>query len=211
MSKSFHQRSVLSPKHSNVSSPSPKKNKLENPFHTCAKLSNDKYLKSSPSPKKAVLGFTIYEDHKKLTETQESVEGDEGNLNHNDQENILKPLKIPTKRTHRKPLGNLSIHDYPGYISYNDFKFKSQLSEVFQPKNYDNEFKSLHKQLDLLSYVTPPRNSRQKYLAHSYSDDVEDSLVGKSKIIRRKRSMSVGRNESKLNLITKNKFNILAN
>lgn len=72
----------------------------------------------------------------------------------------------------------------------------------------------------LPNFVTPPRKNlmqNDKYLYKSSNDlmnltgedEMENRLLAKQKRLR-KRSMSVGKNDRKLHLITKNKFQILS-
>lgn len=209
MSSPSRNRSVLSPRQSNVSSPSPKKNKVENPFNTKVNLTYNP-VKASPSSKKPKLAFTIYEDKIPHTTSEQSVEPISNKLNHSDQENILQPKKETRSEQGRSPLANLNIYKFPGYVSYDpNSNLRNQLIDLYQPSNSENEFKSLHKHLSLPSYLTPPRSSRHKYLVSSKEDDLELHLIKRSNSIRHRRSHSVGKNLSKLNLIRKNTFDIL--
>lgn len=200
--------------------------------------------KKPHSPNK--LGFTIFEDavyyRDTLMEDDSSpdteTKGKENDnihavsevcnkLNHDDQENILQPLrKLHTLRQaslpRRMPLSNLNINEYGGYVTYNQFPI--QLNELYQPPNYQNEQKSTHKfNAKLPCFITPPRSNTQnltsKYLVKSTieeepfceEDEVELRLTQKQDAIKKKRSMSVGKNDSKLKLIKKNNFLILSN
>lgn len=150
-------------------------------------------------------------------------------LNHNDQENILQPkIKQSTLKqasiVRRKPLSNLNINEFSGYVTYNQFPV--QLTDLYQPPNFQNEQKSIHKFNNKLPcFVTPPRSNSQnglltsKYLVKSAieeepfneEDEVEHRLMQKHNSIKKRRSLSVGKNNSKLKLIKKNNFQILTN
>ncbi|RCK57463.1 hypothetical protein Cantr_06773 [Candida viswanathii] len=229
-------RSVLSPKPSNISNASPLGKRYTRLTPSPIKHS---FKSGSPSPKKASLGFTIWEDKVDNSNTTTDVVGQttSNKLNHNDQENILQPKKDAIVRHNkRQVLANLSINEYKGYITVSGTR--SQLTELYQPINFDNEFKSLHKQLNLPSYLTPSRRNRDKYLVKSGIDEIEEENIsdeedgddddevevlltkkkqqrvssGQTRVIRKHtRSMSLGKNDAKLNLIRKNKFSILSN
>ncbi|EER33978.1 conserved hypothetical protein [Candida tropicalis MYA-3404] len=230
-------RSILSPKPSNISNSSPFGKRYTRLTPSPTKHS---YKSTTPSPKKSTLGFTIWEDKVDKSNSTTSVVGQttSNKLNHNDQENILQPKKEEIVRHNgRKVLGNLSINEYKGYITVAGTR--SQLTELYQPINFDNEFKSLHKQSNLPSYLTPSRRNRDEYLVKSGIDEIEEECVSEDEedandddevevllmkkkqqrsstnqthmIRKHTRSMSLGKNEAKLNLIRKNKFSILSN
>ena len=236
-------RTILSPKPSNITN---NNSSLGKRFNTSSRLtpspSKSGYNRSSttPSPKKQTLGFIIWEDKVDKSNSTTDIIGTptSNKLNHNDQENILQPKKVENKRfhNHRQPLSNLSINEFKGFISTNGAT-PIQLIELYQPINFDNEFKSLHKQLNIPSYLTPSRISRDKYLVKSGIDEIDEEMedemelllsrkqkqrstslatktnnINKTHLIRKHtRSLSVGKNDSKLNLIRKNKFSILSN
>lgn len=218
----------LSPKRDslfNSRSSSPNKSKsstpARNPFYQVLPVKLPKLSVSmTPSRQMKQPGFQIYEDkpeehakyHKRQLHDAEEVS--------DDKENILQPKgkslsQVP--RTHRKPLSNLSISEFPGYLA-SDALFGSgpqKLGHVYQPKNYNNESRTVHKFNQLPSFITPPRNAMKKILyltMEGEDDDVEHRLVAKLReVMRRKRSMSVGINKGKAHLIAKNKFKILSN
>lgn len=228
-------RSILSPKPSNISTVSPFGKRYTRLTPSPTKHS---FKSTSPSPKKSTLSFTIWEDKVDKSNSTTAVVGQttSNKLNHNDQENILQPKKEEIVRYNKRTvLGNLSINEYKGYIAMSGTR--SQLSELYQPINFDNEFKSLHKQLNIPSYLTPSRRNRDKYLVKSGVHDIvseeeqeeEDAndedevevllakkkqqriLPGQTHLIRKHtRSMSLGKNEAKLSLIRKNNFSILS-
>lgn len=167
----------------------------------------------TPSRASSSLGFTIYEDkpeeHAKHHQTQNADE------THDDKENILQPKIMALKQTSmatRSPLANLSISEYPGYLISDSHQ--RTLKEVYQPRNYNNESRTVHKFNRLPSYITPPRNAMKKILYLTMSnedDDVERRLASKHRdIMRRKRSMSVGVNKGKAHLVVKNNFKVLS-
>ncbi|KAG2733189.1 hypothetical protein G9P44_004179 [Scheffersomyces stipitis] len=228
-------RSVLSPKPSNISTPSRKNG---TPIFVSSKLSPVKAIPSrlTPSPKKPKLNFTIWED--KAQPQQPEISEDyifSNKQNHNDQENILQPKKNPAVTVNRRsptrePLGNLNIHDFPGHVTYGSAT-SLQLTELYQPTHYNNEFKSLHKFSNIPSFLTPTRKNNsnmEKYLVKSSSavyteddeidlelDDAEMTLVKKqltqNSTRKHRRSYSVGKNDSKSGLIRRNNFTILSN
>ena len=193
------------------------------------------------------LSFTIFEDDVyyrdtltddtkpddeplgKENDSIETVRESRNKLNHDDQENILQPkLKQSTLKqasiARRKPLSNLNINEFSGYVTYNQFPI--QLNELYQPPNFQNELKSIHKfNSKLPCFVTPPRSNLQnglltsKYLVKSAieeepfneEDEVEHRLMQKHSSIKKRRSLSVGKNDSKFKLIKKNNFQILTN
>lgn len=163
----------------------------------------------TPSRTKA-LGFTIYEDN--AEEHALYHKGDATEELHDDKENILQPKVLALKQstyTHRKPLSNLSIREYPGHLSSVGMleRHPIKLQQLYEPKNYNNESRTTHKFNRLPSYITPPRNTMNRILHRTVEDDdVENLLVAKE---GRRRAMSVGVNKGKLHLITKNKFKIL--
>lgn len=168
----------------------------------------------TPSRKKA-LAFTIYEDRPEERALYHKNSLDD-NMSFDDKENILQPkvLALPqASYTHRRPLGNLNISEFQGHLSARG-QFECgpvKLQELYQPKNFDNESRSVHKFNRLPSYVTPPRNTLNKILYRTLNEDdeVECRLVAKSKKVRN-RSMSVGVNKGKAHLVSKNKFKIHA-
>ncbi|CAH6720111.1 hypothetical protein CLIB1444_03S04632 [[Candida] jaroonii] len=139
----------------------------------------------------------------------------------NEQENILQPkLKhLPqTNNTFRSPLSNLSINEYPGFINFDNFSKPQQLNEPFIPKNFKNESNSIHKFYNNYPSYISPMKSNNKFLFKSVEsnefnedDALEQDLFKKSVLIRRKRSLSLGKNDLKLSLIKKNDFTILSN
>ncbi|KAK6203322.1 uncharacterized protein RJT21DRAFT_26298 [Scheffersomyces amazonensis] len=236
-------RSVLSPRPSNIllspSKRSPFKHQYIGNYN---KLSPLKGVVSTPSSsgspiiKRPKLNFTIFEDKPDTTKQQQNKDEEfdiSNKLNHNDQENILQPSKqIKSRSTpkninsnYRKPLSNLNINEFPGYIRYaNDGNRDTQLTDLYQPINFDNEFKSLHKFQSIPSFLTPSRRQAYKYLYFSKSkifeeqvpeeevdDEVDVDDVEAHLLTKRKRSFSVGSNDSKLGLIRKNNFTIMSN
>lgn len=139
----------------------------------------------------------------------------------NEQENILQPkLKyLPQNNdAFRSPLSNLSINDYPGFINFDNFSKPQQLNEPFIPKNFKNESNSVHKFYNNYPSYISPMKSNNKFLFKSVEsnefnedDALEQDLFKKSVLIRRKRSLSLGKNDLKLSLIKKNDFTILSN
>lgn len=217
----------LSPKRDslfNSRSPSPNKSKsatpARNPFYQALPVKLPKLgFSMTPSRQSAVLGFSIYEDkpeehakyHHHLSQDAEAV--------NDDKENILQPkgkTLSHTPRSHRQPLANLSIAEYPGYLASDALvgHGHQRLHHVYQPKNYNNEARTVHKFNQLPSFITPPRNAMKKILYLSVDvedDDVERRLVAKLRdMMKRKRSMSVGINRGKAHLIAKNKFKVLS-
>lgn len=216
----------LSPKRDsliNSRSPSPNKSKTStprNPFVQTLPVKLPKLgVSLTPSRKSTALGFTIYEDkpedHAKYHHTEYTAEV------HDDKENILQPKVMALKQTSgltglrgtRSPLANLSISEYPGYlISDAAFTYQRRLDQVYQPKHYNNESRSVHKFNRLPSYITPPRNAMKKLLYQTIAnedDDVEKRLAVKlQNLMRRKRAMSVGVNKGKAHLVVKNKFKV---
>lgn len=178
---------------------------------------------------------TLVDDSRPDTETLgkennniEAVSEPCNKLNHRDQENILQPkIKQSTLKqasiAQRKPLSNLNINEFAGYVTYN--QFPRQLNELYQPPNYQNDLKSIHKfNTKLPCFVTPPRSNLQNDLTSKYlvksaieeepfneDDEVEKHLMQKHSSIKKRRSLSVGKNDSKFKLIKKNKFQILTN
>ncbi|EGW30447.1 uncharacterized protein SPAPADRAFT_63282 [Spathaspora passalidarum NRRL Y-27907] len=217
-------RTPLSSKTFNIS-PTPLKR--PNPVHLPSRLSPTKRLapaRNTPSPPKKSTGlnFTIWEDKTEKPEFPEQEYPCSNKQNNHDQENILQPKKNDIIRSSvRSPLADLSINEYPGFVSYGGPEFK--LGELYQPPNFNNEFKSLHKHSSLPNYLTPSRkhSGRDKYLVVSGTtpdiDETELLLIEKqqrlsNKVIRKHtRSLSVGKNEAKLSLIRKNNFSILSN
>ncbi|EMG50160.1 hypothetical protein SBY92_003683 [Candida maltosa Xu316] len=165
MSSSPVRRSILAPKPTNITPRGRKFNNRLTPSPT-----KNPFKSVTPSPKKSTgLGFTIWEDNV-----------DESNTNNqttttssiNDQENNSQPKKVDiTRYGHRKPLGNLNINEYKGYITMNGSR--SQLSELYQSKDIDDEVEMMLKR--------------------------KQQRLEKTHMIRRHtRSLSVGKNESKL-------------
>ncbi|KAG7661751.1 uncharacterized protein J8A68_004699 [[Candida] subhashii] len=211
-----------------------------------SKLSPSKSQSSSASPvrKQPKLTFSIWEDQPNQEDRTETIEDDEEPIsnkqNNHDQENILQPKKHEISRFQaiRKPLAPLSINEFPGFVSFANSSIPRQLTQLYHPPNFNNEFKSLHKKSNLPSFVTPSRRNRDKYLVVSNRksldecpfdededndiDETELYLIKKQQqrlsstvrnnIIRKHtRSLSVGKNESKLSLIRKNNFTIVSN
>lgn len=208
-------RRVLSPsKNHNKATPS-KQRSVGSPFLTrlLPRLNNNQTVMTPVNTtKKPRLTFTIYEDavpHKKRTPSPVRS----NRLDHNDQENILqpKPLNLKQYGTVRKPLTNLDINEYPGYINY-ALGPSLQLKEVYYPPNFRNDSTNLHKFTQLPNFVTPPRRNLQHndtYLVKSVEDEETILLSKQRALLRKKRSMSVGRNSGKLPLIRKNPFPIV--
>ncbi|CAI5760719.1 unnamed protein product [Candida verbasci] len=215
-------RSILSPKPSNINT-SP----IKRPSSSILLKSPPKkfHFKLSPSPKKKTktVGFTIWEDKIDVSNSTHEIIGTNttNELNHNDQENILQKHQIK-RNGNRTVLGDLDINEFKGFITCNG-RCES-LTDLYQPINFNNEFKSLHKYTNLPNYCTPIR--KDKYIMKSNNgfneeDEMETLLIKKQQILtnqnktnlirKHKRSMSVGKNEAKLNLIRKNKFSILSN
>lgn len=138
-----------------------------------------------------------------------------------DKENILQPKVmglIQLNYTHRRPLANLSIQKFPGYLSSHSQlrRGRQRLTTLYQPQNAQNTSGSLQKFNTLPSFITPPRNSLNKILHRSgtgatdeEADEVEKFLITKLReIARRKRALSVGANRGKLHLVKKAQFKI---
>lgn len=190
-------RSVLSPKPHNISSPFKVSPSKLSPLRKVAKVSAKRKITNSPS-------FQIWEDPTPYQDTKVDVA-----TIHHDQENILQPKKLAISRSNRQVLQPLSINKYPGYISYNSTT-THQLTELYQPPNFNNQNNSLHKFTKLPNFVTPPRKLNKYLVKSNDTDDLELHLLKKSQRLTRKhqRSNSVGKNDLKLNLITKNGFSI---
>lgn len=142
-----------------------------------------------------------------------------------DQENALqpKPVAIPQHAlTHRRPLGLLSHNEFPGHISIDGNCQK--LTQIWHPTNSDNGHRSAHKKLFLPAYITPPRTQTttklsqpqkipgsdprvSRYLVRTNDVDpeldMEMRLVSKNNRIRKRRLMSVGRNDGRSSLVSK--------
>lgn len=166
--------------------------------------------------KPSSLGFSIYEDTPEEAAVHRSQTPETFNAS-DDKENILQPKKMAPAQTRqsRKILGNLSVDDFPGYVSAfgSIRKAPVRLRELYHSRTYNNESKSLHKYNRLPSYITPPRNSLNKilYCGGTDEDDIERRLNLKLReLARRKRLMSVGFNKGKQHLVTKNSFKISA-
>lgn len=236
---------VLANKDSNVISPVKSKSSSTSPIRNPSPVKRARHItpvkvrhvkssslsglsSASVSP---VKGFKIYEDPvisgmNGLTVTNEINDiGLQGQENYeasllpskNQQENILQPkYKILKQHGFRKPLGNLPISEYCGFIETGSKPIK--LQEPFVPKSYKNESNSIHKFFhNYPSYVTPVK-SNQRFLFKSVEsnefnedDALEQDLFKKSLLIKRKRSLSLGKNDLKLHLIKKNGFTILSN
>lgn len=185
-------------------------------------------------------GFTIFEDEVYYRDTMDFEEiqstpvadkENDGKItqkthknNQYNKENVLQPLAKNSheiqkrKNSTRKPLGPLSICDFPGHIRTSSSSM--QLKEVYCPPNFSNEQKSTHRFNKIPCYVTPSRRNNKhdyivsKYLVKSYDEDedeVERTLESKCKLFGRTRSYSVGKNALKRPLIKKNEFSILTN
>lgn len=201
----------------------------------------------SASPQKGKLNFTIYEDkvdytcHEidNLQVNDVDMDGQENQIindshdindkfnDSNEQENILQPKykNLPQNKSQqvRKPLQNLSIHEYKGFINQSHDLIEP-LTEPFVPKTFKTDSISVHKfHSNTPSYVSPMK-SNSKFLFRSglnvihdenesnEDDDLEQSLLKKLLMIKRhKRSFSLGKNDLKSDLIKKNGFTILSN
>lgn len=168
--------------------------------------------RSSASP-----SFTIYEDKPEEHAQYHHAEPQDAESAFDDKENILQPKGLAStggRSGFRAPLAALSIAEYPGYIATEARGPARRLQHVYQPKNYNNESRTLHKFNHLPSFITPPRNAMKKILYQSFNaedDDVERRLVAKLRqLMRRKRAMSVGVNRGKAHLVAKNTFNIVS-
>lgn len=182
-------RIVLSPKPTNISSPI--KAAARSPLRKIIKTSPKKRVCTAPA-------FQIWEDKKPQLEVEVEI--------HHDQENILQPKKIQPTRSNRRVLQPLNIKQFPGFITYTNSQ-PQKLTELYQPKNFDNINHSMHKFTKLPNYVTPPRSSSKYLVKTNLEDDLELKLINKSLHLK-KRSMSVGKNDLKANLIRKNGFKI---
>ncbi|KAI5970023.1 hypothetical protein CANMA_000926 [Candida margitis] len=202
-------RSVLSPKIFNANQLSPQRKN----FAAGPKYANKSPMRSgsqvrTPSPKKpkpaASLGFTIWEDN--VDNTSHDVVGTptSNKANHNDQENILQPKQTCHRSGHRTPLQDLSINSFKGYISSGGVT--TQLDDPYQPLHFDNGFRSAHRFNNLPPFVTPVKKDR--YLAKS--GRVDEWKVEASSVRKHGRSLSVGMNEAKRDLVQKPKFAISA-
>ena len=207
MSSTPSTRFALSPKNPNIASPFKSSNS--------SKLSP---VKKFPKPvnNSSKLNFEIWQDP---VNTKQDNSDRHSPVAHNDQENVLQPKKIVSNSAQRVPLAPLNIQKFPGYITYTGSS-PSQLTTLYQPINFDNTAKSLHKFSTLPNFVTPPRSRKAKFLVKSDPDQVDDCemhLIKKSMKInknqprpyRHNRSLSVGKNDAKFNLIKKNSFTIL--
>lgn len=205
---------------SRSSSPNKAKPFGKNPFLQTLPVKLPKLgMTLTPSRKSSSPGFSIYEDKPEEHAKYHDMLSQDAETMHDDKENILQPKVMALKqnsRTHRTPLANLSIADYPGYL-VSDVLFgpkERKLQHLYQPKNYNNESRTVHKFNHLPSFITPPRNAMKKILyltMDTEDDDMERRLVAKLKeVMRRKRSMSVGVNKGKAHLIAKNKFKVLS-
>lgn len=166
-------------------------------------------------------GFHIY--HDPPSSKSPTLSGAAQDVLNDDKENILQPKVMGLLQhnyTHRRPLAPLSIQKFPGYASSVGQlrRGRQRLTTIYQPKNFQNESRSVHKFSTLPSFVTPPRNSLTRILHRSGSnagddevDDLEQMLIAKLKeVARRKRAMSVGANRGKQHLIRKVNFTINA-
>lgn len=150
-----------------------------------------------------------------------------------DQENALQPklVVIPQRSLHnRKPLAPLSTNEFSGHITF-DGVFNEKLTQLWHPPNSDNGHRSVHKKLALPSFITPPRKQATTKLRQPYIDpgtdalvskylyksnmhdldpelDMEMRLISKNNRIRKRRLMSVGRNEARAPLISRPQFKI---
>ncbi|KAI5963102.1 uncharacterized protein KGF55_002894 [Candida pseudojiufengensis] len=223
-SSSPGKRSVLSPKPTNFTSPSKRKYfqpsfNQNSPKKSISKPSTPSKQRKTPT----TLGFTIWED-KTNDKTNSSANHDivgtttSNKLNHNDQENILQPKKLINIRPcltrkppclTRKPLNDLNIADFKGFITRDNET--TQLTELYQPPNFNNDFKSLHKFNNLPCFVTPTK--KDKYLTKSSLDDGHIGVINFDKyyVNKHRRSLSLGQNDAKLELIKKNGFTIMSN
>ena len=194
-------RSALSPKVCNIHPQSPqRKSFTSSPGYNKSPLKLESESRT-PSPKKrkpaTSLGFTIWED-KKDNSTHDVVGTPTSNkLNHNDQENVLQPKPMCSRSGNRSPLKDLSLNSFKGYITSDGVT--TQLDELYQPINFENEFKSAHKFNNLPSFVTPVK--KNKYLVRS----AQKSVFSK----KHARSLSAGKNDIKRDLVQKPKFAIL--
>lgn len=183
------------------------------------KLGLDLSLSKSQS-KATGPGFQIFHDppSNAVSSTKSCPAED---LANDDKENILQPKVmglIQQNYTHRRPLANLSIQKFPGYLNSHSQlrRGRQRLSTLYQPQNAQNVSGSLQKFNNIPSFVTPPRNSLNKILHRSgigatdeEADEVERFLIVKLKeVARRKRALSVGANRGKLHLVKKNQFQI---
>lgn len=189
--------------------------------------------KSSPQ-----LGFTIWQDKPNSPTKEGNNKNSFPNLNHEDQENILQPKKLTSspatktssttssvERGKRTPLGELSISQFKGYLTTQD-EGTRQLCDLYQPVLYENEFGTAHKFTNLPGYLTPSRRNRRNssggggisgssgYLSVSNAtlEAGRNSWSSRNHMVNKKtRSMSVGRNEAKRDLIKKGTFTIMTN
>lgn len=206
---------------------SPLKSRSQTPQKTLLTKTHRTDADSAQKSNRIGPGFHIY--HDPPTETSSSSPcscSTAQDLVNDDKENILQPKIMGLKQnnyTYRRPLANLSIQKYPGYVSaVGQLRHgRLKLTTLYHPKNFQNASGSLHKFNDLPSYVTPPRNSLAKILHRSGTgaladdeevDELEQMLLTKLReTLRRKRSMSVGKNRGKIHLVTKPKFEIRQN
>lgn len=212
------ERSILSPKQTNWASPSPTKllptkllpTKLL-PTKLPTKLLPIKMLlvlpTKSPSkrprannllplrPRKLARtttepGFKIFEDP--VSPREPTIDAD--------QENVLVLIRRQLRRG--VPLQVLLMQEFPGFLHAPavDGKIRLvQLTQTYVPKHYDNDFGSLHRQAHAPSYTTPARDKRHQYQVRSRQD--EPGLP-----TPRPRSSSVGANNRKRPIVTKNPF-----
>ena len=149
-----------------------------------------------------------------------------------DQENALQPkaVAIPQRKLHnRKPLAPLSTNEFSGHITF-DGGNGEKLTQLWHPPNCNNGHRSVHKKLALPSFVTPPRKQATTKLRQPYADpndglvskylyksnmhdvdpelDMEMRLISKNNRIRKRRLMSVGRNEARAPLVCRPQFKI---
>lgn len=209
------ERGILSPKQTNWGSPSPTKllpTKLSPTKLLPTKLLPLKMLLVLPTksptkrvrdngnllplrPRKqartaALPGFKIFEDP--VLPRPPTIDAD--------QENVLVLIRRQLRRG--VPLQVLSSEEFPGCLHAPavDGKIRLvQLTQVYVPKHYDNDFGSLHRQAHAPSYLTPARDKRHQYQVRSRTE--EPGLP-----TPRPRSNSVGANTRKRPLVVKNPF-----
>ncbi|OBA24216.1 hypothetical protein METBIDRAFT_30543 [Metschnikowia bicuspidata var. bicuspidata NRRL YB-4993] len=221
----------LSPKRDsmlNSRSPSPLKNRPSTPAKAQAQTMRKLPklgVNLTPRRKQESAGFQIYEDKPEeyeLYHKSRASPSNDGVELHDDKENILQPKVLSLDQnlyTHRRPLANLDIRKFTGSaVTLGQvLRRPMQLTQLYQPTNYNNESKTTHKFSPLPSFVTPPRNAMRQILHRTHDsiaeeDDLELRLIAKLQdLARRKRAMSVGVNKGKEHLVQKPRFQVYTN
>ena len=175
----------------------------------------------TPRRIQTLAGFLIYEDKPEEYELyHKSRDTAELDTHNDDKENILQPKVLALAQSshgYRRPLANLDIRQFCGsaVTSGQILRLPLELTQLYQPANYNNESNTAHKFSALPSFVTPPRNAMKQILHRSEAcedDEMELRLLAKLQAVeRRKRAMSVGVNKGKKHLVQKSRFEIHTN